>query len=157
MYDVIPVVTERAVDCGPVCLKMLLAYYDTEVDLETLITECNTRIVGCTGKDIIRVGRLHGLDMKAFQMDAEELVNQDRPAIVWWMFKHFVVFCGKDENGQVVLCDPARGRYRMSAGLFKQYYSKVSFWNGEPEPLPVEEIATAEDYEHALTELGVEV
>lgn len=157
MFDVTPITSPKPFDCGATCLKMLLAYYGTDVPLDQLIEECHTTITGCTGKDVLRVGRAHGLDMKAFQMDAEELVNQDRPAIVWWMYQHFVIFSGLDENGKVVVCNPDLGRYRMNVDTFKSFYAGVSFWNGEPEPLPVEEIATAEDYEHALTELGVEV
>jgi ABC-type bacteriocin/lantibiotic exporter with double-glycine peptidase domain len=159
MFDITPITSPIPVDCGPTCLKMLLAYYGTEVDLDTLIKECNTRIAGCSAKDLNRVGRAHGLDMKAFEMDAEELIRQDRPAIVWWKYDHWCVFCGKDDSGKVVIVNPDRGRYGMSAGIFKSFYSGVSLWNGEPEdlPEPVSDEATAADYTEALEMLGVEV
>ena len=134
MYDVIPITSPKHVDCGPTCLKMLLAYYGIEVDLDTLIQECNVSITGCTGKDLKRVGDAHGLDVKAFKMAAEELVLQDRPSIVWWLYGHWCVCCGLDDNGQVVICNPDKGRYRMSKGLFKAFYSGVALFNGEPGP-----------------------
>ena len=136
MFDIIPVTSPKEVDCGATCMKMLLKYYGEDANLVDLIIECNTRISGCTGKDLIRVGRNHGLDMKAFRMDPDELIRQDRPAIVWWKFKHWCVFCGRDDKGQVVIVNPDRGLYRMSGGLFTSFYSGVSLFNGEPEDLP---------------------
>ena len=134
MYDVIPVTSPKNYDCGATCLKMLLAYYGIDVSLEDLIRECNTRMIGCSGGDLLRVGRAHGLeDMKAFRMDAVELIHQDRPAIIWWKYSHWCVFCGQDEAGKIVICNPDRGRYRMPASIFDAFYTGVSIWNGEPE------------------------
>lgn len=132
MYDVKPIVSKKQFDCGPTCLCMLLGYYDIEVPLEDLIAECNTRIIGCSAADLKRVGNAHGLDVIAYSMDAEELIKQDRPAIIWWKYGHWCVFCGQDEQGQVFICNPDRGRYRMSQSLFKAFYSGVSLFNGEP-------------------------
>ena len=136
VFDVKPITSSRETCCGAVSLKMLLAYYGTEVELDDLIRETETGIAGASMKSLRRVGAAHGLDAVVFSMDAEELVRQDRPAIIWWRFTHFIVFSGVDENGQIVVCDPSRGRYRMSFGLFKSLYSKVSLWNGAPEDLP---------------------
>ena len=132
MFDVTPVTSIKPTDCGATCLKMLLAYYGTEVDLDKLIIECNTKLSGCTAGDLIRAGKAHGLDMKAYAMDAEELIRQDRPAIVWWKYGHWCVFCGTDEAGKVAICNPDRGRYRMSAELFTAFYTGISLWNGVP-------------------------
>ena len=132
MYDVVPVTSPKATDCGPTCLKMLLAYYGEEVPLDQLIEECHTRLIGCTAKDVMAAGRLHGLDMRAYKMDADELMRQDRPAVIWWMYNHFVVFCGLDADGKVVICNPDRGRYRVSAGTFASFYTRVALFNGEP-------------------------
>ena len=146
MFDVKPIVSPKSNDCGATCLQMLLAYYGIEVSLEMLTKECNTSISGCTAGDIMRAGRKHGLDMKAWrdikagdQAPADsktisvDLFTQDRPSIVWWKYKHFCVLCGLDENGQVVICNPDRGRYRMSKGIFNSFYSGVSITNGIPE------------------------
>lgn len=136
MYDVIPITTEHDTACGPASLKMLLQYYGIEVDLAQLIEECGVSVNGCTGKDILRVGRAHGLDMTAFRMDAEETIKQDRPCICWWKFRHFVVYCGKDDNGEPVICNPSRGRYSIDAESFASFYSDVAFFNGEPKDTP---------------------
>lgn len=136
MFDVIPVTSPNPTDCGATCLKMLLDYYGQDVPLENLIKECNTRIIGCTAKDLLRVGRAHGLDMTAFKMDAEELVRQDRPSIIWWKYSHFVVLCGQDDEGKVVICNPDLGRYRMSFATFSSFFTEICLFNGEPHDLP---------------------
>lgn len=155
MFDITPVTSNKYMDCGATCMKMLLAYYGEDVDLDALIKECNTRMIGCSGTDLMRVARAHGLDAKTFQMDAEELIRQDRPAIIWWKYGHWCVFCGKDEAGNVAICNPDRGRYRMSQGIFTSFYSGVAIFNGEPVDLPEDEEATAKDYAEALGLLGV--
>ena len=155
MYNIEPITTPRSTCCGPVSMQMLLRYYGEDVSLEALLEQCPVTVAGWTGKNLLDVGRGYGLDMQAFRMDADELIRQDRPAILWWLYSHYVVFAGTDENGQVVICNPAKGRYRMSPGLFRSYYSGISFWNGEPQPVPESETATAQDYERALSDLGV--
>lgn len=133
MFDILPITSTRATDCGPTCLKMLLSYYGVEVDLATLISECNTRLIGSTAKDILRVGRAHGLDMLAWREPAEDVFTQDRPAIVWWKYRHFCVYCGLDDDGNAVICNPDRGRYSVSRSVFKSFYSRVALTNGEPQ------------------------
>lgn len=136
MFDIIPETSARQTDCGATCLKMLLAYYGQDIPLDQLIEECNTGIIGCTAKDLMRAGRLHGLDMHAYKADAEDIFTSDRPSIVWWMYNHFVVYAGLDEDGKVVICNPDRGRYRISKGTFKSFYAKIAVCNGEMGDLP---------------------
>lgn len=151
MFDIKPITSPKKYDCGATCLKMLLAYYDVDVDLETLIKDCNTTYRGCKATDILAAGRKHGLDMKPWgekdpdSDDPEDrividapILSEDRPSIVWWMYGHWVVLCGKDDNGKVVICDPDRGRYRMSEGFFMQCYAGVSITNGVPEEVDPE-------------------
>ena len=85
---------------------------------------------------VSRILKSRGLDMKAFSISADELIRQDKPAIVWWKYRHWCVFCGMDDRGQVVICNPALGRYGIDQGSFSSLYSGVSLWNGQPEPLP---------------------
>ena len=154
MFDVTPLVSPMPTDCGATCLKMLISYYNPEddTDLDTLIKECHTSINGCTGRDLMEAGRKHGLDMMAWgEEKARKLINvpedenrkkldfgifdYDRPAIVWWKFNHFCVYCGLNDHGKVVICNPDRGRYSISKSLFNAFYSGVDFTNGEPQKL----------------------
>ena len=133
MFDILPVVSPRSTDCGATCLKMLLAYYGQDVALETLISETNTRLIGCSAKDLVRVGSAHGLDMKAWQTPAADLYDDDRPSIVWWMYNHWCIYAGLDDDGRVVIVNPDKGQYRVSKGVFKSFYSGVQLTNGEPQ------------------------
>lgn len=161
MFDIVPLTSARNMDCGPTCLKMMLDYYGIEVPLEQLIEECHITITGCTGRDLLRAGRLHGLDMQTFSIDADELVRQDRPAIVNWKYNHWVVFAGRDADGRVVVCNPDLGRYRMSEATFTSFFSGlddhpgqgVAITNGEPCDLP-EEPTEIEIISDALAELS---
>lgn len=161
MFDVEPITSPKPLDCGPTCLKMLLAYYGIDVPLDTLIEECHVGVEGCTGRDLLQAGRLHGLDMQTYSIDAEELVRQDRPAICSWRYSHWLVFAGRDDDGRVVVCDPDRGRYRMSEGTFASLFSGladhpgqgVALTNGEPCDLP-EEPSDVEIIADALAELS---
>ena len=56
--------------------------------------------------------------------------------------------CGVDEKGNIVICNPDRGRYRMSKSLFGAWYSGIAIFSGEPEDVEGEEII--EVYEHVF-------
>lgn len=117
-------------------MKMLLSYYGIDAGIDNLTRECNTTpITGCTFADMLRCGRKYGLDMRAYRMDAEELIRQDRPSIAWWDHNHAVVCCGMD-GSRVIVCDPSGGQYRLTPYLFEQFYSGICIFNGEPEDLP---------------------
>lgn len=144
MYDVIPVTSPRETDCGATCLKMLLDYYGIDVPLDQLTEELETRLIGCTAADIMRVARAHGLDdVQSYSIDADELVRQDRPAIIHWKYNHWCVFCGCDDEGRVSIANPDRGRFRMSFGTFATLFTGlddrpdqgVAIFNGEPHDL----------------------
>lgn len=143
MYDVKPVTSKGQLDCGPACLKMLLDYYGIDVPLDQLTEECSPKLVGTTAADLMRVGREHGLSMQCYSMDADELVRQDRPAIVFWRYQHWCVFAGTDEGGRVWLCNPSRGRYRVEYDTFAKLLSGIKshpdqgvcIWHGDPADL----------------------
>jgi len=164
MFDVKLVTTTKSAACGPACLKMLLGYYGIEVDFDTLIAECGLMVNGCTAKDMLRVGRAHGMaDFAAFSEAPAAVLIQDRPGIIWWNYNHWIVFCGLNDAGNVVICNPSRGRFAidpesfcsMCAGL--EEGTCVALCNGKPEDLPIPEDATAADYEQALSDLGVDL
>lgn len=133
MYDVTPVTTNRQTACGPTALKMLLGYYGQDVPLEQLIQACNIGVTGCTAATLLRVGRDHGLDMRAFKADAEGAMKMDRPAILWWRYVHFVVFCGLNDQGEPVICNPSSGRFPISREAFARHFSGVALTNGVPD------------------------
>lgn len=148
MYDITPITSEHSTDCGATCLKMLLDYYGIDVPLDQLIKDCNTRLIGCTAADVLRAGRLHGVEMHAYKTDLDGILKVDRPAIIWWKRKHFCVLCGVDEGGNIVIINPDRGRYRMSKSLFKCWYSGIALFIGEP--VDIDGVEPVEVYNHVV-------
>ena len=139
MFDVKLTTTRHATACGPACLKMLLAYYGIEAELDALIEECGVTVNGCTAGDLIRVGRAHGLaEMSSWQEGLEDVFRQDRPAIIWWQYNHFIVYCGLNDAGEPVIANPMRGRYAIDRGTFAALCSGfkpgtcVALSNGKP-------------------------
>lgn len=130
MYDVKPVTAEHHTACGAACMKMLLAYYGIDSDLQSLIEELHIGVVGCTGADIIRVGNAHGLDVKTWKMDTEGALAVDRPCILWWRRQHFVIFCGLNAKGEPIICNPSSGRFPISVEAFDRLFSGIVFSNG---------------------------
>lgn len=140
MFDVTPVTSRREADCGPTCLKMLLAYYGIDVPLDQLIAECGENVWGCTAKDLMVAGGLHGLGMTAYHVDADELLGLDRPSIIWWRRNHWCVLCGVRDDGRVEICQPDRGKFSVSKGSFESLYAGVALFNGDPmDGIPAED------------------
>lgn len=139
MFDV-PVYTSPKVnDCAATCLKMIADYYDVEVGtIADLAKELNTRLIGCTALDLKNVAISHGMNFKAFNMEAEELYSETKPAIIWWKYKHFVVFCGMNDKDEPVIINPDRGRFSLDKGSFESMYTKVAIFNGPFENLQEE-------------------
>lgn len=132
MFDVKPRTSPMENDCGATCLQMILSYYGVEKGLAELIADCNTKVTGCSGLDIKRAGEKNGIEIRAFNMSAEELLRMDRPSIVHWKHNHWCVLCGTNENGDVVICNPDRGRYPIKRNTFDCFYTGVALFNGEP-------------------------
>ena len=142
MYDVKPVTTDKPTACGPACLKMLLQYYGVDVPLETLILACNVGVAGCSMAVLTRVGRSYGLtNLSSWQMSAEDMMRNDRPAIIWWRYTHYVVYCGQNEKDEPVLCNPSMGRYPISREAFARFFCGIALCNGHPY-----DAMNAEDY-----------
>lgn len=151
MFDIEPVTSIAPTDCGATCMKMLLSYYGKEAELEQLVKECHTSFLGCNGRHLKECAALHELDLKGWasirededknkpleaEGDLNAILTIDRPAIVWWTYNHFCVFCGLDDDGKVVVINPDRGKFRLSKSSFGMFYSNVAFTVGMAENLP---------------------
>ena len=131
MYDVTPVTTEHMSACGPACLKMILKYYGQDIQLDDLIAECGVTVTGTTLKKLKQVGNAHGMDMRIYRMSAEDLLKLDRPAIIYWRYTHFVVFCGLDKAGEPVICNSGSGRFSLPVNDFSRFFTGYVITNGQ--------------------------
>ena len=150
MFDVKATTSRAATNCGAACMVSFLAYYGIEKTIDEMRKELNTTISGCSGKDLRVCGGKYGLDMIVWGEGEEwegkgtglacdvDILDQDRPAICLWKYNHWIIFCGMDDNGKVVIMNPSRGRYSISQSLFRAFFSNVSVTNGIPERMPEE-------------------
>ena len=139
MFETEFVSQRRETCCGPASLKMLLGYYGVDVAFDALIEECHVSVDGCTAGDLLRVGKAHGLDMHAYSTSAEDVLRQDRPAILHWRGNHFLVYGGLNEQDEPVLYNPGRGVYAIDRGTFATLFSGIVLSSGRPADLPPED------------------
>lgn len=135
MFDVKPITSPKELDCGATCLKMLLNYYGKDAKMSDLYEECETTIAGCSGAGIKKAAEKHGIEIKAYSISAEELLRMDRPAIIHWKHFHWCVLCGLNEKGEVIICNPDRGRYPIKRDTFECFFTGTALFNGEPEEM----------------------
>lgn len=135
MFDVKPYTSPKPLDCGATCLKMLLHFYGNDVPLDALYRDCETSLIGCTGGGLKRAAEKHGLELKAYSIEADELLKMDRPSIIHWKHNHWCVLCGVNDDGDVVICNPDRGRYPIKRNTFECFYTGTALFNGSPEEM----------------------
>ena len=122
----IPIMVQmEAVECGSVCLAMILAYYGKWVSLEEVREKTNVTRDGVTARNMLFAARDYGLNAFGFQYSAEDLrAMQPTPCIVFWKQMHFMVLNGFDGDN-VILNDPACGKIVVSWDEFKSSYSDI--------------------------------
>ena len=120
----VPVVYQiEAAECGAASLCMILGYHGRYEELGVMRGECRISRDGSRLSYLMAAAKKYGLSAKAFRKDAK-LEGIVLPAIVFWRFNHFLVV-ERMSDKYVWLCDPARGRRKISAKEFAEGYSGV--------------------------------
>ena len=105
--------------CGPVCLKMVLAYYGVQKSEKGLARACKTtQEYGTTSTGVVRGSRKIGfkatLRWRSSFSDIAKLLKNNVPPIVNWFSVddvHYSVVIGLDKK-YVYIVDPEIGRRR---------------------------------------------
>lgn len=106
-------------DCGPTCLKMILAHYGKAISLEYLREACATSREGVNVSSLIDAAESLGFKSDAIQCDFNTLETLvPLPCIVHWEQRHFVVVYKIDKH-RVFIADPAIGLLKLSKEKFK--------------------------------------
>jgi ATP-binding cassette subfamily B protein len=132
---------QRRAMCGPVCLKIVLAYFGKRVPEKVLARACRSSpLSGTTGKNLLRGAGRFGfrgelVDHSNFRT-MRKWLRRGVPVIVDWMSTsvsgprrsaracgHYSVVCGLDER-HIVLQDPSIGRRRR---LAREHFRDVWF------------------------------
>lgn len=96
------------VECGAVCLSMVLAYHGLWVPLEDLRRLAGVSRDGTNATNLLMVARRFGMVAKAFRKSPSSLDDLPKPSIIHWNFNHFVVYEGR-RGRRVFINDPASG------------------------------------------------
>ncbi len=122
----VPVIMQlEAVECGAVCLAMILAYYKKWLPIEKVRHDCGVSRDGSNAGNILKAANNYGLSTKAYRLEPQELKdNVAFPCIIHWNFNHFVVLCGFG-RGKVLINDPARGRIWVSDREFDEAFTGI--------------------------------
>ena len=100
---------DSELECGAVCLAMVLGYYGRDTSIADAHERCRVGRDGATARDIADAARSYGLRVHPYSLELEELHDLRVPAILHWRFSHFVVLEQMTRDGAVIV-DPAMGR-----------------------------------------------
>ena len=115
----------ETVECGAVCLGMILAHYKRYVPLERLRIDCGVSRDGSNARSMVEAARQYGLKAAGFRIPFSELKTEGQfPCIAFWEYDHFIVIRGI-KNGTVYINDPAEGYIKMDESTFKSGFTGV--------------------------------
>ena len=111
----VPVILQMTeMECGAAALAMIESYHGRETRVDELRGLLEGGRDGVTAQAIAKQGRDHGLIVRAFSVEPEDLRHLPLPAILFWEFNHFVVL-ERWSPDRVDIVDPALGRRRLTA------------------------------------------
>lgn len=113
------------IECGAICLGIILEYYGRYVDDATLRRQTKVSRNGTDALTLITAAQQFDVHAQAERRLADELDDTIAPAILFFDGCHFVVFEGT-RYGRYYLNDPARGRYSVTGEIFRKRYSKLA-------------------------------
>ncbi|WP_420644493.1 peptidase domain-containing ABC transporter [Candidatus Leptofilum sp.] len=114
----VPVLLQlSSAECGAACLAMVLSFYGRKTRVAEIREQCSVGRDGLTAQIIARVGRQHGLRVKAYSLEPDSLQHIALPAIAHWGFNHFVIV-EKWSSEFIDIVDPGSGRHRLTITEF---------------------------------------
>ncbi|GAA0748810.1 peptidase domain-containing ABC transporter [Clostridium oceanicum] len=112
-------------ECGFCCVVMLLKYYGDSRPLSDLREYTDVGRDGLSLKNIISLLKNLKFDTKAYKSNADQLININLPAIIYWEKKHFVILEKINEKSAIIV-DPGIGRRKISIHELEEKFSKYS-------------------------------
>jgi len=120
-----------AMDCGPVCLKMVAAFYKKNFSLELLRKKCYITKEGVSFLGLSEAADSLGFRTIGVKIPYEMLTGKvPLPCIVHWRQNHFVVVY-RIKNDKIWVADPAAGLVKYSREEFVHNWSSTTT-DGKP-------------------------
>lgn len=112
----LPIVQQHTnADCGAACLTMVLGYHGKDVPLDEVRQVANAGS-GTSAHALLGAARWFGLLGRGVKVErVEELRLLPRGSVLHWSFHHFVVLDAVQDDGTLVVVDPASGRRRVGS------------------------------------------
>ena len=133
-----------AMDCGPVCLKMVASYFGKNISLNTLRNLTFSNREGTSFLSLIDAAAALGLKATGARLTAASLGEMQLPAILHWDQKHFVVLY-RVRNKKWYIADPASGLVTMKEEEFLKHWASTTL-DGNPAGLALFPEPTPEFY-----------
>jgi ATP-binding cassette, subfamily B, bacterial len=114
-----------AVECGAVCLAMILNYYGYATSTSEVQERCGVGRDGLTALEIVKSARLYGLRVRAVSLNLEDFRYVTLPAIVHWEFNHFLIV-ERWSSREIEVLDPAVGRRKLTPEEFDEGFTGVT-------------------------------
>ena len=118
----------ESVDCGPACLRMVLAHHGKDYSLNELKDLCHVTRVGITLHDIISAAKNTGFDTSAARATIEQIEELPLPAILFWRQEHYVVLhkIERKRDGERLfhVADPAYGKIQLREESFQREWMR---------------------------------
>lgn len=120
-----PVRQAEAAECGLACVVMIASYHGHETDLCRARHAGAVSLKGMTLGDVMDAAARYGLASRALRLEPEAMHHLALPAVLHWDMTHYVVL-ERVGARSVTLCDPARGRVRVSRAELARRFTGVA-------------------------------
>lgn len=108
-----------AMDCGPVCLKIVAAYYGKTWPLSHFRKLCNISSQGTSLAGLTEAAKVMGFKTLAAELPFDKLATHiPLPCILHWEKEHYVVLY-KISDRHANIADPANGKVKIPIANFK--------------------------------------
>jgi ABC-type bacteriocin/lantibiotic exporter with double-glycine peptidase domain len=114
-----------ATDCGAASLAMVLGYHGKTVPLDEVRYVVGTDRDGTDALALLRGARWYDMRGRGVSAELEALHKLPRASILFWQFRHFVVFDRLTRNG-VRIVDPASGPREVPMDQFRKAFTGVA-------------------------------
>jgi subfamily B ATP-binding cassette protein HlyB/CyaB len=136
---------QNEMDCGPTCLAMVMAYYESRIHLNRIREQTEMSRSGSSLYGLTETAESLGLAAQGYTTQLDELADMRLPVIAHWKGEHFIVVYEVTKT-HVTVGDPAYGLEKKSRADFQ------AGWSGAILTLtPTERLASHERIRSPIT------
>lgn len=108
--------------CGVACLAMISCHLGKKISLTEVSNYCHARTTGVSLKSISDGAKAIGLNSWASCISVDKLSHGDKPCILHWNQKHFVVLYKVKDGNVFYVADPGKGLIKYNREEFERHW-----------------------------------